>query len=33
MDSKLELGKLYNIVVYKRKLYKGKYEIVDFELE
>jgi hypothetical protein len=33
MDRKLELGKLYNMVVYKRKLYKGEYEIVDFELE
>jgi len=29
----LKVGKLYDIVVYGRKLYKGAYEIIDFEIE
>jgi endonuclease/exonuclease/phosphatase family metal-dependent hydrolase len=29
----LKVGKLYDIVVYGRKLYKGSYEIIDFEIE
>jgi endonuclease/exonuclease/phosphatase family metal-dependent hydrolase len=29
----LRLGCLYDIVVYKRKLYNGSYEIIDFEIE
>jgi len=27
------LGKIYDIQVYKRKFYKGHYEIIDFEIE
>ena len=27
------LGDFYDVVVYKRKLYKGHYEIIDFEIE
>ena len=29
----LSLGKEYDLMVYKRKLYKGEYEIIDFEIE
>jgi len=32
-QNSLKLGQLYDIRVYKRKLYQGHYEIIDFELE
>jgi len=32
IDKDLQLNKEYNIIVYKRKLYNNKYEIVDFDI-
>ncbi len=32
IDKELDLGKEYDIIVYKRKFYKNSYEIVDFEI-
>ena len=31
--GELKLGKSYNLMVYGRKFFKGKYEIIDFEME
>jgi len=33
IKSLLKLGRVYDIVVYKRKFYNGVYEIIDFEIE
>ncbi len=33
INQPLELGKQYDILVFKRKLYKGVYEIIDFRVE
>jgi len=33
IDTPLEVDKRYDIVVYKRKFYHGRYEIVDFRVE
>ncbi len=32
INQKLFLGKIYNIIVYKRKFYNGKYEITDYAI-
>ena len=33
IKNALQLNKYYDIAVYKRKFYKGQYEIIDFEIE
>lgn len=33
IDKSLKLGGRYDIMVYKRKKYKGVYEVIDFEIE
>jgi endonuclease/exonuclease/phosphatase family metal-dependent hydrolase len=33
VNGSLELNKIYDIVVFRRKLYKGQYEIVDFSIK
>ncbi|SFV61025.1 hypothetical protein MNB_SV-14-1172 [hydrothermal vent metagenome] len=33
VKDSLVLGKFYDIIVYNRKLYKGHYEIIDFEIK
>jgi len=33
IDQPLKLGRVYDLIVYKRQLYQGSYEVVDFSIE